>query len=338
MNVHHRVIITGCAFVLACGGTQSADSRIRNVNLVGTKVADTVYADSTFEVIVVPLDAHGAAVLEQGITARASIVSPAGVSASVLQTQCVRNRQRQPLAAGIVVDASSSMASNDPDDASGPAPGRKAAVKKLIGAMEPGDVALLSDFYGSSTTPLRDLVCVASSTESPPPACVATAASLTGDTATLGSATQAIQNHSGTPLYEACLQMVGILGPQVDHRKAMVVLSDGLPEEHGREDCLTAARAANVSIFTVGFGADPGGVQPLRELAEATGGAYAPASDAGQLGHITSDLAFSDGFCTVTLSISGLGEVAPGAPVDGVITVGTNAASANFEFLAPLRP
>lgn len=332
-----RFFVITAAVALACSSTETLDQRIRNVNVAGTRVDGGVYGGAGFDLLVVPLDAHGASVLENGMSVQVSVTAPAGIAATVVDTQCVLQRERQPLAVGIVVDGSSSMERNDPDDASGPAPGRKATVHRIVDTMQPGDIGLLADFFGSTADPLRDLVCVASSPGTPPP-CIATAASLTADTAALHAAAAVIQNHFGTPLYAACLQMEGILAPQADQRKALVVLSDGLPtDDVARASCLDAARSSNISIFTVGFGNDQGGTVALRDLAEATGGAYAQASDTAQLGRVLSNIAYSDGFCTIHVRLDGMEGVAPGTTITGEVTTGTRGARGTFEFLAPVR-
>lgn len=322
---------------MACGGhPEGLDARIKNVAVIGTRVAPALYADGRFDLLLVPLDQHGAALLDDDtFKVRAEASSPSGVMLQPVTTTCVRQRERLPLATGILVDDSSSMATADPDDATGPAPGRKAAVAKLIAAMQPGDETMLTDFFGTGTSPLRDLVCVAASDQAPPPACVATAASLTGDGAALRSAVPLITNHAGTPLYEACLRMAEILGPQPHDRRAMVILSDGAPSEQApRAACLDAARSANVRIFTIGFGGSSG-VNAMRELSESTGGSYAPFADPARLDQLVANLGLSDGYCTVTFAMDGAATLAPGAPVEAQVMLGTSGARAGFGFLAP---
>jgi hypothetical protein len=325
-----------CALTaLACGGSQTLDERIKSVSVVGTRVGSTLYSNGAFDLLVVPLDGHGGALLDDDrfkVSATAS--SPPGLRLTPVSTTCTRQRERLPLAMGIVVDDSSSMGTSDPNDASGPAPGRKAAVAKLIAAMVPGDETMLTDFFGTGSDPLRDLVCVAGG-GSGAPACVASAASLTSDTAALQAAIPIITNHAGTPLYAACLEMAGILGSQPHDRRAMVVLSDGVPSDAAaRATCLDAARSSNLRIFTVGFGGTSG-ASALRELSESTGGAYAAFNDAARLDELVSNLGYSDGYCTITLSMDSPGSLTPTAPVDAQVAVGTSGARASFGFLAP---
>ncbi len=316
------------------GGGPSLDDRIANVNVVGTRIGDTFYADGSVVVTVVPLGADGKAILEEGFKIGASVVSPPGLSVKVLSSSCVQLHQRQSLATGIVVDDSSSMSTNDPTDASGPAPGRKAAARKLINAAQVDDTVALADFFGASVTPLRDLVCAA--TQAPPASCPLTEGSFTGDKTALLNATALIDNFANTPFYEACVQMANALSPQPQRRRAMVLLSDGLPsDELARRACIDAAHAANIAIYAIGFGqAD---ATTLRELAESTGGSYAASSDASLVDRMVANMAFSEGSCTIRLALTGADQLADETPVSIALTIGGRGAQATFEFLAPRR-
>jgi hypothetical protein len=343
MKLIRTAVLAACAAILACGSDDvPLDERIANVNVAGTIFSDAgFYGDGIVELRVVPLGSEGEAILENGMSFDATIASPAGVSAVVTRSECVRDRLRRRLVAGIVVDASTSMEAIDPADATGAAPGRRAAVNRVVDAMAAGDLAMLTDFSGRTATPLRDLVCVAASTAPEPPACDATSASLTGDTAALRNATSVMtvpRRIQGTPLYEACDQMNQILAAFSD-RQAIVLLSDGVPHDDAkRAQCLDRARSANVSIFTIGFATSPSGVAALRDLAEATGGSYAPASDPAQLQRVLGGMGYSEGHCSVFLQLIGASGVAAGTPIAGTVTAGKVGARAAFEFLAPPRP
>src|SRR5690349_499005 len=199
-------VAASCAMLVACGGSKKQE-RIQSVNVIGTVVDTTLYTENRLAVLVVPFDSRGQPVLDTQPQVDVRVASPAGVSASVVGTSCVANRERQPLAAGIAVDDSSSMLRNDPDDATGFAPGRKAAVREIVAAMAPGDVTLLADFSGTSATPLRDLVCAAAD---PAAACVATDASFTQRADLLSAAADQLRTVIGTPLYAACQQFAPI--------------------------------------------------------------------------------------------------------------------------------
>lgn len=342
MHSRHIVAAALSLALAACGGggsdAETLDSRVRNLSFGGTVISDSsFYGDGQVTLRVVPLDRDGKAVLENGIKFSAAVTSPAGLSVGAVSGQCIQIRERHPLSLGIVVDASSSMAENDPDDATGAAPGRRLAVREIVDIMSPGDVAALTDFSGTSATPLRDVVCAASSAQTPAPPCIASSASFTSNTTALRNSTVALRNMLGTPLYDACQQMTTLLGPFAD-RKAMVILSDGLPDDaSARAQCLDRARSANVSIFTVGFGSSASGTTALRDLAEATGGAYAPSQDPAQLNRVLANMGYSDGYCDLTFKLTGTSTIAPGTPVVGEVTAGTSGARAAFEFLAPPR-
>jgi hypothetical protein len=352
--------VVSCLLLIACGGGGSKpQERIRSVNVVGTVVDGSLYTGGRMQVLVVPFDVRGEPVLDTVPRVAARVVSPSGLSASVVSATCAANRERQPLATGIAVDDSTSMLSNDPDDASGFAPGRKAAVRRVLDAMAPADVVLLADFSGSSATPLRDLVCAAAE---PAAACVASDASFTTDRNLLSGAVDGLRTVLGTPLYAACQQLVALVAGRPSMRHAMVVLSDGLPDgdDSARAQCLAAARSAGMTLNTIGFGAaaegpsvacsagcpvgwscasdrctyDTSAVRAMRELSEATGGSYAPASDPARVTELLDHMAFSAGECTVTVALSGQGALATGDPVRLELTVNGSAA-VSFSFLAP---
>ena len=319
-----------------CSSSQSPNEMIRNISVVGTQVgaATTTTWDGTVTVDIVPLDEHGRAVLDGGYSVTASVVSPTGVSATVVGTSCVKSIERKALAAGVFIDDSSSMAASDPDANGVVAPGRKATALRLINALQPGDEMLLADFFGTSQEPLRDLLCAV--TQGNDGACLATAESFTSDKALLQQATDIVQNYYLTPIFEACTEMSALLSTQSQPRHAMILLSDGLPNnETARTACLDKARERNTVIYTIGFGkAD---VVTLRNLAEATGGSYAAATDEAAVDRMIQYMSYSLGSCAVTLRLSGVDQIASEMPVTLDLVVGASGAQTTFEFLTP-RP
>lgn len=334
------LLLTLAAALAACGGggdtsgPPPVDDRINNVKFVTTYVGTSIYDGGSFQVVVVPIDGAGQSVLEEGFSVSARVVSPPGLSVTVLSSSCIQLRERRQLATGVVIDDSSSMAQSDPSDATGVAPGRKAAARLLIDAMQAGDTMTLSDFFGTSATPLRDLVCVLS--DPTPGACPVTDASFIGDQATLRSATEMIENFLDTPFYNACMQMSDVLSRQPQRQRAMVVLSDGLAhDEQARMACLDAAHTAGVTIYTVGFGQSD--VTTLRELAEATGGAFVASSDRTRLEQLISEMPYSGGSCSVKLSLSGAEQLPDETPITIDLSIGDQGAHVTFEILSPRR-
>ncbi len=87
-----------------------------------------------------------------------------------------------------------------------------------------------------------------------------------------------------TELYRNALQAIRALASTPAHRRALLIMSDGLAEDRAyfHYDVVAAARAAGVTVFSIGY---PSSVplsvwlQSLRRLAEETGGLY---TDTGQ--------------------------------------------------------
>jgi hypothetical protein len=115
------------------------------------------------------------------------------------------------------------------------------------------------------------------------------------------SAAQLTATSTATEFYRNALRAIRALARTPAHRRALLIMSDGLAEDRAyfHHDVVAAARAAGVAIFTIGY---PRSVplsvrlQSLRRLAEETGGLYADTGLEFELGpeFIPDALAFLD--------------------------------------------
>jgi len=329
-----------------CGGGEDAghlNEKVKTVIVVGTSVTGQIYTDGGYGITLVPLDAQGKAVLGQGLDVTISIDQPAGFTSQVRDNSCTAAAPDAGLAVGVIIDDSGSMSSSDPKLE------RKDAANAFIQTVGAGDEVLLTD-YGYSGNDLRDLVCaragVAGVKCSPP-----TAAGFTTDKAVLTAATAEIGADGTTPLYEACVQMIPLVASRAGKRQAILLLSDGAPNSATmKTKCIDDALAAGIPIFTIGLGpaaetptagtSQAAAVQVLRELASATGGAYASADQPAQLMALFSNVgtALSQGKCDTNAVLNQFAALVPGTTVTGTVTVGDNSAAGTFQFVAPARP
>lgn len=91
-----------------------------------------------------------------------------------------------------------------------------------------------------------------------------------------------------TELFSNAIEAIKELGKTDAARKGLVIMSDGKAEDtaYALSDVVKAARAANVAIYGLGFleaAADSPRLQPLRRLAEETGGAFVSIEPGGNL-------------------------------------------------------
>ncbi len=112
---------------------------------------------------------------------------------------------------------------------------------------------------------------------------VSTAIPFTNDPVILTNGFANLQAGGGTALYEAVQASAFAAHTTTLPRRAVVLLTDGQNETQQSaitgDEALTAAKAAGVPMFTVGFGDQPD-TQYLQSLSGATGGAYMPATAA----------------------------------------------------------
>lgn len=321
------------------GNPSDINAQIVDVSVVGTSVTSAFHTDGSMAVTFLPKNAAHEIVVGDGVTATVKFNTPPGILVESTQTECVvPTGNVTSSAVGVVLDDSHSMVDNDPESR------RKSAAVNFLEALGADDSAMLTD-YGNSGSHLRDLLCVKNGGTNCSPA----TASFTRDKAKLIAATDKIEDGSdGTPLYESCVEMVGIVDTVRDQRRGILLLSDGQPSSmREREACHNAAKTAGIPVFTVGLGpaaeSDPkidvSAVKVLRELASETGGSYASANDPTQLDHLFANIgtALARGSCRTTLRVKTTNPIAPGVTIAGEISVGGNGAKASFTLVAPAR-
>jgi hypothetical protein len=316
-------------------GAVDPNAAITEVLVVGTSTASTFKADGSLGITILPKDAAHALVFGASLKATVTFASPTGLVVDGIQTSCSAAAATDAAAIGVIIDDSLSMVDSDPQKV------RKTATVSFINSLGAKDKAALTD-YGNDPA-CRDLTCSDAKTGA---YCADPTPTFTSDKAALIAATdQIIEGPAGTPLYESCETMVRYVNG-VDGRHGMLLLSDGQPTSMDRRAaCLTAAKSANIPVFTVGVGpaaeADPKtdtkAVSVLRELASETGGAYASANDPKQLDSLFANMgtALTQGHCTTSLRVRAPAPIAAGTTLTGEITVGSNGAKATFSLVVP---
>jgi hypothetical protein len=191
-----------------------------------------------------------------------------------------------PYAAALLFDQSSSVGRTDPTDA------RIFAGKSFLGSVRPGGPdwvslgAFAADYPDTNNGPY--LLPGAPPLHIYPPGFTQDGSSFYADIDTFPGL-----ESGDTPFYAALDLTVDHVAPRTE-RKAVVVFSDavdndpdctiGTSEQTCRNDTVTAANAADVSIFTIGLSTSPGvKVEALAELANRTGGTFLLAPDASSL-------------------------------------------------------
>jgi hypothetical protein len=316
------------------------NEKVTEVVVVGTNVTNLIYVNGALGLTTVPKDtASNQAVLASGLKVQVTITSPTPMTVEVTSTECTPpDDKAKPTAVGVILDDSGSMSGNDPELR------RKTATISFLNTLGAADSVLLTDYGMSADDTLRDLLCVsAGGTDCSPPK-----AAFSSDKAALIKATEQIDSSGGTPLYESCVQMIPLIDTVKDKRRAMLLLSDGEPNEKTQRDaCHNAAKAAQIPVYTVGLGpaaeGDPNAsdeaVKVLRELSTDTNGGYASANDPTQLDKLFQNMgtALAQGSCRTTATVKGAASIVPGTKVEGEITIGNKLAKAKFEFVAPKK-
>jgi VWFA-related protein len=159
-----------------------------------------------------------------------------------------------PLSVVVVMDVSGSMAGDPLGEA-------KQAATAFVRQLGPNDRATLIVFNDTVTTAIP----------------------FTNDPVLLTNGFANLQAGGGTALYEAVQASAFAANTTTSPRRAVVLLTDGQNETQQSavtgDEALTAAKAAGVPMFTVGFGDQPD-AQYLQSLSSGTGGEYLPATAA----------------------------------------------------------
>ncbi|MBX3186213.1 MAG: VWA domain-containing protein [Labilithrix sp.] len=327
------------ACALPSDDAADANARVDAIVVVGTSVTSALYTTGELGLTLVPKDASGEAVLAKNLDVKVVLTSHPEIGVEVSSTACTAPEAgKQHISVGVILDDSGSMGSNDPDVL------RKKATIGFLDTLGNDDKVLLTD-YGHTGDDLRDLVCE-STNQSGNASCSPPKAMFSADKPALARAAELISDGGGTPLYEACVQMVPLVDSVKQGRRGILLLSDGEPNgDEKRDACHAAAKAAQIPVFTVGLGpaaegnpeVDDDAVKVLRELSTETGGSYASANDAAQLDQLFRNMgtALARGSCKTTTRITNASAIAPGSKIRGEVTVGSKGAKATFELVAP---
>lgn len=159
------------------------------------------------------------------------------------------------------IDSSGSMSWNDPDEL------RKEAAKSFVDKLRELDQAAVVDFDDYA----RTLV------------------SLTTDHAEVKYQIDTIDNWGGTNLYAGLNKAVSEVSKgNADHKRFIIFLTDG--DGYWHESALDAAKANNVTVYTIGLGSSLNQAL-LQRIATETGGKYFHATNAEELKEIHDSVA-----------------------------------------------
>ncbi|PYP70175.1 MAG: hypothetical protein DMD41_15450 [Gemmatimonadetes bacterium] len=325
------------AAMLGCKEASAPQApRVTALAVAGIRVASASFsADGTFELGLVATDTHGDAILSTSVKVTADITSVGNSSASLPAITVKQTRAVQPsglpVAAGIDIDDSGSMSSNDQNRL------RAAAAQtfwETVFTVRSTNQIALFDFGAGTTTGLNDSRLLQD---------------WTSDRTLLAAQLSRLAASGGTPLYESVLDVIGYVNTSraaSQFQRVMLLMTDGQPNSNtNRTNAITAAKNAGIPIHTVGLGPasdvsplrEASAVQAVRELAEQTGGVYASATDAAALAPLFQTLAqvSSQGQLITAFQITPV--PASGMRISGTVTVtsGGGTATANWSFVAP---
>ena len=200
----------------------------------------------------------------------------------------------------LTLDATGSMSLSDPGHL------RADAAKAFVDRMNGGDRVAVASF-DTSTTP------------SAPYLAIKVQQDLTGDTAKLDAAIDAATFDGGsTNLWDAGIDSATFLKASSGSNKVAVLLTDGVDNSSTSSpaDVAAAAKAAGVKVYAVGLGSSLD-MQDLIDVAGQTGGAFAMASSATDLGSLF------DGMFNASLAAGCVRVQFDPAPPSGYTVAGT---------------
>lgn len=163
-----------------------------------------------------------------------------------------------PITSDLVLDASASLGGTDPGLL------RRDAALRFVQRLRSGDRAAVASFTTGFTRWQE----------------------LTSDVSALERAIDdATRAAGGTAIWNAVSQSAAYLDSDAGTNKAIVLFTDGKDSGTGLDDAIAAANAAGARVYTVGLG-DSSSLDftTLQELARSTGGLFASAASADQLG------------------------------------------------------
>jgi len=284
-------------------------------------------ASQEFDLQLVPMDARGNALLSDAWNIDATGSAPSGVSPLFVSQTSVPGGVR-PVAAGLSIDYSGSMLSNDPQFL------RVSAAESFWTTLftQPGlnQVALFMFGPPAGTAGFTRTTLLSSWTSDP--AALGTALRAAPSPPAASGVLTALDTNT-TFLYESLLETIawidhGVAAGSAD--RVLLVITDGLAADRSlQRSAYTAAAQAGIVIHSIGLGpaSDQSpqrnltAVQDLQELAARTGGLYAGAASPTALSGILGTLGrvVTRGHIVAHFKLSA--PVTSGAQVRGTVTV-----------------
>ena len=258
--------------LVSCPGGQPADITPTKGNVNGF----ALNGDKSANLNVSALD-NSNAVLRNGKLTAASVTGASLLSWNVAQQAATPvtaaasvcgdiTSQSGSLTAGILLDASGSMASTDPTKQ------RAVAAKAFVDRLQGSDSAAITSFSGKPQTPPYTELTIHQG--------------FTSDKAALKTAVDvAAVNGGGTPLWRSTTELVDFVSKQSGSNKVGFVLTDGNASDTSQlQAAINAAKTANIRLFMLGLGTpDSLDVTDMQRAAADTGGLYAVTSSASDL-------------------------------------------------------
>jgi len=224
---------------------------------------------------------------------------------------CGQITAQQAVTCAMVLDATGSMASNDPNEM------RKTAAKDFVARMTSSDLAGVASF-STDITPTDPYLAIHIWQD------------FTNDKAALESAIDdATQASGGTNLWDAVYDSVDWLMQQVSQNKVALILTDGEDNASTKtsQEAADYAVANGIKVYMIGLG-DPTSLDfaEMQNVAALTGGLFAAAQDANELTKLFDGVfnASKASFCVeVEIRVNGA-PPSPGTRVQGTINVTVN--------------
>jgi len=147
-----------------------------------------------------------------------------------------------------------------------------------------------------------------------------------------------VDSEQGTALYDAVINAVRALAKQPLKGRVLILLTDGADysSRHTLEDAIAAAKKAGIAVYTVGIMGPQFKPEPLRMLAEETGGSFASAPTSDRLSEIYTAIASE---LSRTWLVSYLTAARPGDEVDlSARLIGVGSATKTVKLEIPGAP
>ncbi len=312
------------AILLTLGGCGSLSLEPANVTLngytidqdTGTVNFNLSAFDYNDELITSGTVSQASVVVTRATDAAGNPLSNVSAEAQV----CGDITSHEAIVAVITLDATGSMADNDPTDQ------RNDAAKSFIDRLGPGDLAAVASF-DTDTAPSAGFYAIHVWQD------------FTDDKESLYAAVdQATFAGGGTNLWDAVVDDVNLLATSTsDAEKVALVLTDGEDTDsfYTAADAASYAKDHGAKVYMIGLG-DPNTLDfsEMQYVASETGGLFAAASDPDQLSNMFDGMfnASKASFCiAVRFSVNGA-PPAPGTTISGILSFAVNGSSFDVDF------